>query len=45
MDSWVRENVEVIFRIEPRLITGRRTLKRETGSDPLLAKGRRSQLY
>lgn len=45
MDSWVRENVEVIYRIEPRLITGRRTLKRETGSDPMLAKGRRSQLY
>lgn len=45
MDSWVRENVEVIYRIEPRLITGRRTLKRDTGRDNILAKGRRTQIY
>lgn len=28
MDSWVRENVEVIYKITPRSITGRRTVKR-----------------
>jgi len=39
MDSWVRENLEVIYRIEPKLITGRRTRKRVTDSDPLLARG------
>lgn len=45
MDSWVRENVEVIFRIEPRMITGRRTVSRNQADDPLLAKGRRTQIY
>lgn len=28
MDSWVRENIEVIYRIMPRMITGRRTMDR-----------------
>ena len=28
MDSWVRENVEVIYRITPRSVTGRQTIKR-----------------
>jgi uncharacterized protein len=28
MDSWVRENIEVIYRITPRSITGRQTIKR-----------------
>ncbi len=28
MDSWVRENIEVIYRIRPRSVTGRRTVKR-----------------
>lgn len=28
IDSWVRENIEVIYRITPRSITGRRTVKR-----------------
>lgn len=28
MDSWVRENIEVIYRITPRAVTGRQTLKR-----------------
>lgn len=27
MDSWVRENVEVIYRITPRMITGRTTIE------------------
>jgi nitroimidazol reductase NimA-like FMN-containing flavoprotein (pyridoxamine 5'-phosphate oxidase superfamily) len=29
MDSWVRENVEVIYRITPRSVTGRQTIKRD----------------
>lgn len=28
MDSWVRENIEVIYRIAPRSISGRQTIKR-----------------
>lgn len=28
MDSWVRENIEVIYRITPRSITGRQTINR-----------------
>lgn len=28
MDSWVRENVEVIYRVRPRKMTGRRTVDR-----------------
>jgi nitroimidazol reductase NimA-like FMN-containing flavoprotein (pyridoxamine 5'-phosphate oxidase superfamily) len=27
MDSWVRENVEVIYRIMPRMLTGRATIE------------------
>ncbi len=27
MDSWVRENVEVIYRITPRMVTGRTTIE------------------
>ena len=27
MDSWVRENVEVIYRITPRMLTGRTTIE------------------
>ena len=29
MDSWVRENVEVIYRVRPRKISGRRTVDRK----------------
>ncbi|HBR58121.1 MAG TPA: pyridoxamine 5'-phosphate oxidase family protein [Blastocatellia bacterium] len=29
MDNWVRENIEVIYKIEPRMMTGRATLKRD----------------
>jgi hypothetical protein len=28
MDSWVRENIEVIYRVTPSLMTGRATVKR-----------------
>ena len=27
MDNWIRENVEVVYRIKPYLITGRSTMK------------------
>ena len=29
MDNWVRENIEVIYRIRPRKITGRQTIRRD----------------
>lgn len=29
MDSWVRENVEVIYRVRPRKMTGRQTVDRD----------------
>lgn len=38
MDSWVRENIEVIYRITPRSITGRRTTKRNHPSKAMLGK-------
>lgn len=39
MDSWVRENVEVIYRIRARSITGRQTIKRSRAEkSPLLTK-------
>ena len=47
MDSWVRENVEVIYRITPRMITGRTTIEH---SDTLAAiapdeKKRKATIY
>lgn len=45
MDSWVRENVEVIYRIKPRMMTGRRTVKRDKEKNVLVGKQRQSQLY
>jgi nitroimidazol reductase NimA-like FMN-containing flavoprotein (pyridoxamine 5'-phosphate oxidase superfamily) len=38
MDSWVRENIEVIYRITPRSITGRQTIKRSRSSEATLGK-------
>ena len=32
MDSWVRENIEVIYRITPRSIAGRQTIRRTAPS-------------
>jgi len=40
MDSWVRENIEVIYRITPRSITGRQTIKRDRPSKTTLGKPR-----
>lgn len=47
MDNWVRENVEVIYRITPRTITGRKTVDR-SHTDATLAppeKEKRSSIY
>lgn len=38
MDSWVRENIEVIYRIRPRSITGRLTIKRDRPAKATLGK-------
>ena len=38
MDNWVRENIEVIYRISPRSITGRQTIKRERPNKATLGK-------
>lgn len=46
MDSWVRENVEVIYRITPRMMTGRQTI--EYGHSAELAeqdKRRKATIY
>lgn len=43
IDSWVRENVEVIYRIEPRMLTGRRTVKRD--HPPGNVSSKRSQIF
>lgn len=34
MDNWVRENIEVIYRISPRSVTGRQTVARKQPSLP-----------
>jgi nitroimidazol reductase NimA-like FMN-containing flavoprotein (pyridoxamine 5'-phosphate oxidase superfamily) len=47
MDSWIRENVEVIYRIKPRMLTGRVTIEYSgffagaTGQE----KSRKSRIY
>ncbi|HEY0460031.1 MAG TPA: hypothetical protein VGC97_12910 [Pyrinomonadaceae bacterium] len=28
MDNWVRENIEVVYRFKPRMLTGRSTIER-----------------
>lgn len=38
MDSWVRENIEVIYRITPRSVTGRKTINRSRPSTAQLTK-------
>ncbi len=38
MDSWVRENIEVIYRIIPKAVTGRRTISRNSPGKSQLAK-------
>lgn len=36
MDSWVKENIEVIYRIEPASITGRGTVSRTRTAAPFV---------
>jgi len=47
MDSWVRENIEVIYRVLPRMLTGRVTIEytgffAETADE---VKSRKSRIY
>lgn len=44
MDSWVRENVEVIYRVRPRKVTGRRTVDRK-GREPVTGRPRKPELH
>jgi hypothetical protein len=45
MDSWVRENIEVIYRVRPRKITGRRTVERMRGREPVTARTRPPEVH
>jgi uncharacterized protein len=47
MDSWVRENIEVVYRILPRMLTGRATIEHagETEEFSLQEKKRKSTIY
>lgn len=46
MDSWVRENIEVVIRINPRMITGRATVAgSESGAPYAPDESRRSTIY
>lgn len=36
LDNWVKENVEIIFKVEPIDISGRRAVTRTTGQAPLV---------
>ena len=45
MDSWVRENVEVIYRVRPRKVTGRRTVDRTRGREPVTARPRPPEVH
>ncbi len=38
MDSWVKENIEIIYRIEPTQITGRSTVERTRSSSPFASR-------
>ena len=45
MDSWVRENVEVIYRVRPRKVTGRRTIDRKRGRELVAGRTRPSEVH
>jgi len=47
MDSWVRENVEVVYRIMPRMLTGRATIEHNevTAEFSEQEKRRKSTIY
>lgn len=47
MDSWVRENIEVIYRLTPRMVTGRATIDHGSKHPDVAAdeKKRRATIY
>jgi nitroimidazol reductase NimA-like FMN-containing flavoprotein (pyridoxamine 5'-phosphate oxidase superfamily) len=47
MDSWVRENIEVVYRIAPRMMTGRSTIEHADSSPEFSEqeKKRKSTIY
>jgi uncharacterized protein len=47
MDSWVRENIEVVYRVLPRMLTGRATIEHAGGTAEFSAreKKRKSTIY
>jgi len=47
MDNWVRENVEVVYRLKPRMLTGRATIERRalSAETSAQAKKRQSAIY
>src|SRR5215213_7240634 len=47
MDSWVRENIEVVYRILPRMLTGRATIEHTGATEDFSAseKKRKSTIY
>lgn len=44
MDSWVRENIEVVYRARPRTLSGRRTVDRK-GKGPMPGRAHEGQIY
>jgi uncharacterized protein len=44
-DNWIRENVEAIYRIMPRMVTGRRAVHVETNAASVQGARRRPQIY
>ena len=40
MDSWIRENIEVIYRVRPRKMSGRKTVDRRLAKEPLTGRSR-----
>jgi len=47
MDNWVRENIEVVYRLTPRMLTGRTTIE-YSGFSPGFSEGekkRKSTIY
>lgn len=47
MDSWVRENIEVIYRLTPRMLTGRSTIEHSCDEPEKseLEKKRKAKVY
>ncbi|MBK9154299.1 MAG: pyridoxamine 5'-phosphate oxidase family protein [Chloracidobacterium sp.] len=45
LDSWIRENVEIIYRIRPRMITGRIATQVETQAAVANPMRQRPQIY